>query len=234
MSDLNGKHLTFGHFVETPTGSHRGSLAAWRKMKGLKSLSLITRIAIASWETPGFFGKKVLLERKNSWEKKWFLNSAFHCCFEVSIKKKQINLPPLKSQWWIFVEEFLQVPFLGPQQCNKLTLTFQRQTQLNSPQLSIKKTLVTFYYTRWFTGILMLVAYTPHVTVVEFSSPPDFFRGSVNNSWRSFTASNKDSAFRTLKIREGIRWGGVFDGVKLMIEDIKNKENVISLLRNPW
>ncbi len=187
------------------------------------------------------YGKKVTCStpktswKKKSWEKKWFLNSVFHCCFEVSIKKNS-STSPLKSQWWIFVEEFLQVPFLGPQQCNKLTLTFQRQTQLNSPQLSIKKNLVTFYYTRWFTGILMLVAYTPHVNVVEFSSPPDFFRGStVNNSWRSFTASNKDSAFRTLKIREGgIRWGGVFDGVKLMIEDIKNKEHMISLLRNPW
>lgn len=48
----------------------------------------------------------------------------------------------------------------------------------------------------------MLVSYTPHVTAVESPTKDALFfswRSTANNSCRSFTASNRDSAFRTLE-----------------------------------
>ena len=80
---------------------------------------------------------------------------------------------------------------------------------------------------------------TPHVTAVASQTKKSFFfswRSTANNSCRSFTASNKDSAFRTLEESMGFH-GEVYLMVKLMIEDVKNKESWFhseEIYDKPW
>ena len=109
FSDLNGKHLK-------PCPPATGDPHSMAKNEGIEIFvfdhtyrnSLLAHRGETRWKESSMLNENFLKQEK-SWEKKKDL-------FKFRLPKKTNSSgSPLKSQWWIRVGEFLQVPFLEPQ-----------------------------------------------------------------------------------------------------------------------